>query len=83
MTTQNWAAAEAKARFREVMRALREGPQTITRNGHKTAVIVGAEESERKTRRVGNLTEFFANSPLRGSGLKIRRLKGRPRKINL
>jgi len=51
-----------------------EGPQTITRNGHTAAVIVGAEEWQRKTQRVGNLAEFFAASPLRGSGLKIRRL---------
>jgi len=44
---------------------------------------VGAEEWQRKTERVGNLAEFFAESPLRESGLKIRRLKQRPRKIDL
>ena len=38
---------------------------------------------QRKTQRVGNLAEFFAASPLRGSGLKIHRLKGQPRKIKL
>ncbi|HTZ97968.1 MAG TPA: type II toxin-antitoxin system Phd/YefM family antitoxin [Terriglobales bacterium] len=84
MATQDWTVAEAKAKFSEVIeRALSDGPQTITRNGRKTAVIVGAEEWERKAHRVGNLAEFFANSPLRGSGLKIRRSKERPRKINL
>jgi hypothetical protein len=30
-------------------------------------VIVAAEEWERKTSRVGNLAEFFADSPLRGT----------------
>jgi sulfite reductase alpha subunit-like flavoprotein len=60
-----------------------EGPQTITRNAHLAAVVVGAEEWQRKTKRVGSLAEFFAESPLRESALKIRRPKGRPRKINL
>lgn len=84
MSSQNWTVAEAKAKFSEVIeRAISDGPQTITRNGRTTAVVVGAEEWQRKTKRVGNLAEFFAGSPLRESGLKIRRLKERPRKINL
>jgi len=44
---------------------------------------VGAEEWERKTHRAGNLAEFLASSPLRGSGLKLRRAKERPRKLDL
>ena len=31
-------------------------------------VVASAEEGARKTRRSGNLAEFFAESPLRGSG---------------
>jgi len=84
MSSQNWTVAEAKAKFSEIIeRAMSDGPQTITRNGRKAAVVVGAEEWQRKTKRIGNLAEFFAESPLRESGLKIRRLKERPRKINL
>ena len=84
MGTQTWTVAEAKAKFSEIIeRAMSEGPQTITRNGRTADVIVGAEEWQRKTQRVGNLAEFFAASPLRGSGLKIRRLRDRPRKISL
>jgi len=84
MSPQSWTVAEAKAKFSEVIeRAMSEGPQTITRNAHLAAVVVGAEEWQRKTQRVGNLAEFFAESPLRESGLKIRRPKGRPRKISL
>ena len=84
MSSQSWTVAEAKAKFSEVIeRAMSEGPQTITRNAHLAAVVVGAEEWQRKTQRVGNLAEFFAESPLRESGLKIRRPKGRPRKISL
>jgi len=84
VSSQSWTVVDAKAKFSEMIeRAMSEGPQTITRNGRTAAVVVGAEEWQRKTTRVGNLAEFFAGSPLRESGLKIRRLKQRPRKINL
>ena len=72
-----WTVAKAKARFSEVIdRALSEGPQSITRRGRNTVIVVSAEEWERKTRRVGNLAEFFARSPLRQSGLEVERLTG-------
>jgi prevent-host-death family protein len=83
MSTETWTVAEAKAKLSEVInRAETTGPQTITRNGRKTAVVVAAEEWERKTTRQGNLAEFFAASPLRGSKLKIRR-RDRARKVSL
>jgi prevent-host-death family protein len=79
-----WAVAEAKARFSELIdRALVDGPQTITRNGQKAVVVVSADEWQRKTKRKGNLAEFFAASPLRGSALKIKRSKDEPREIEL
>ncbi len=84
MSHDTWTVGDAKAKFSEVIdRSIREGPQTITRNGRKTAVIVSSEEWERKTRRVGNLAEFLAASPLRGSGLKAGRIPERPRKVGL
>ena len=58
--------------------------QTITRKGRPPLSWSGAEEWQRKTKRTGNLAEFFAQSPLRRiSGLNVRRLKKRPRKIAL
>jgi prevent-host-death family protein len=79
-----WTVAEAKAKFSEIIeRAMSEGPQTITRKGRTAAVVVGADEWQRKTRRAGNLAEFFAGSPLRGSELKVPRRKAKPRKIDL
>ncbi len=84
MGAQNWTVAEAKAKFSEIIdRAMSEGPQTITRKGRTAAVVVGAEEWQRKTMRAGNLAEFFAGSPLRGSNLRLRRRKARLRKIRL
>lgn len=84
MSDDVWSLASAKARLSEVIeRASAIGPQIITRRGRKTAVLVSAAEWERKTRRQGNLAEFFATSPLRGSGIKIERLKGNLRKVEL
>jgi prevent-host-death family protein len=81
--SQNWTVAEAKAKLSEVItRSESEGPQTITRNGRTAAVVVNAEEWKRKTRRVGTLADFFANSPLRQGGLKLPR-RTRPRKVEL
>ncbi len=84
MATHKWTVAEAKAKFSEVIeRAQSDGPQTITRNGRKAAVVVNAEEWERKTKRRGSLAEFFASSPLRGSGLQVKRVRGGARKVEL
>ena len=74
MHADSWTVAEAKAKLSEVIdQAQAKGPQTITRNGKETVVIVGVDEWDRKTRRSGNLAEFFAASPLRGSKLKTKR----------
>ena len=85
MSATTWTVAEAKAKFSEVIEW-----GTVARSADDHAamvkrpwVIVAAEEWERKTKRTGNLAEFFAASPLRGSGVKARRIKDRPRRIDL
>lgn len=79
-----WSVAEAKAKFSEVIeKAQSDGPQTITRGGRRAAVIVSAEEWERKTARKGNLAEFLLASPLRSSGVVIERQRGRLRRAHL
>ena len=82
MKANTWTLAEAQARLSDVIdRAASQGLQTIIREGRDVAVV-SASKRERKTRAVGNLAEFFAASPLRGSGLKIERLKDRLREID-
>lgn len=84
MSEGSWTVAEAKARFSEVLeQAQSKGPQIITRHGKKTAVVVASREWDRRKIRVGTLADFFANSPLRGSGLKIGRIKGGLRPVDL
>lgn len=81
---RSWAVAKAKAQLSALIdHALTEGPQTITRSGHKAVVVVSAEEWDRKTKRNGNLAEFLAASPLRGSRIRIRRSKDRAREMKL
>jgi prevent-host-death family protein len=83
-STRTWAVARAKAHLSAVIdHALAEGPQTITRRGRKAAVVVSAEEWERKIERKGNLAEFFASSPLRGARVRIKRSNRKARKIEL
>ena len=84
MPKSQWTVAEAKAKFSEVLEKARSrGPQTVTRHGQITAVIVSAEEWERKTRRLGNLAEFLATSPLRDSNLQLERKQDAPRELDL
>lgn len=84
MDTDVWTVAQVKAKLSEVLeQAQAHGPQIITRNGRRAAVIVSAEEWERRTRRAGSLADFFAASPLRGSGLPVTRSRDRLRKTDL
>ena len=55
----------------------------ITRKGRGAVVVVSVEEWERKTKRSGNLAEFFAASPLRGADIQIERTADLPRAIDL
>jgi prevent-host-death family protein len=84
MGIETWTVAEAKAKFSEVIdKARNSGPQAITRHGRTSVIVVSAEEWERKTHRQGNLAEFFAESPLRGSRLRAPRTMDSPRKTEL
>ena len=80
----NWNIAEAKAKFSTLVdRAHSQGPQMITRRGQGMAVLVSAEEWQRKTHRSGNLAEFFSTSGLADSRLKLQRGKGAGRGVVL
>lgn len=84
MSAQSWTVAEAKAKFSELLnRAQTEGPQRITRHGRTAAVVVSEDQWQEKKQRKGNLAEFLMKSPLRNSGIRLKRLPGRPRRIDL
>jgi prevent-host-death family protein len=76
-----WQVQEAKAKFSEFLdRALREGPQVVSRRGVATAVLVPIEEWERLKQRarptlkdllLSEENRFEIDLPPRGS-LKLR-----------
>src|SRR5690242_8645510 len=72
-----WQLQTAKARFSEVFRRARaEGPQYVTRQGKEAVVIVPAEEFDRlidRTEQPKTLVAFFAESPLAGVELNLKR----------
>jgi len=79
-----WTVASAKAHLSELIeRALSEGPQTITRRGRPVVVVVATPDWERRNRHTGSLADFFARSPLAGSGLVIERIQAAPRDFEL
>ncbi len=82
-TGKSWTVANAKAKLSEVIQQAQTSPQTITRNGKPSVVVVSAEEWERKTMRKGTLGQFLMESPLRGAELDIERQADEARDIPL
>jgi prevent-host-death family protein len=81
-----WQLQTAKARFSELFRRARnEGPQYVTRQGKERVVVLGAEEFERlkRRKRKTTLVQFFAESPLVGSGIDFERKTDYGRKVKL
>src|SRR6266480_3027767 len=82
-----WQLQSAKARFSELFRRARnEGPQVVTRQGKEQVVVLPAEQFERLTKRARqpqSLARFFAESPLAGLKLDLRRSKDPGRQIKL
>lgn len=68
-----WTVASAKAHLSEVITRAQESPQTITRNGKASVVIVSVEEWQQKSSRQGSLATFLMQSPLAGAGLELDR----------
>ncbi|MGE0281192.1 MAG: type II toxin-antitoxin system Phd/YefM family antitoxin [Rhizobiaceae bacterium] len=79
----DWTVANAKAKLSEVIDRAQTAPQTITRNGKPSVVVVSADEWQRKTARKGTLAEFLLASPLRGADLDLERLRDQPRELPL
>jgi prevent-host-death family protein len=74
----NWQVQEAKARFSEMVdRALKAGPQTVTRHGKPVAVLVRADAYRRLRTRGKSLKALLAAAPLEGVEVTRSRDTGR------
>ncbi|MBN1430547.1 MAG: type II toxin-antitoxin system Phd/YefM family antitoxin [Anaerolineae bacterium] len=73
-----WQIQDAKNRLSEVVeRALKQGPQLITRHGRKTVVVLAYSEYRKLCKSQGKLSDFFRASPL--AGVDLTRDKSQPR----
>jgi prevent-host-death family protein len=76
-----WQIQDAKNQLSEVIaRALKQGPQVITRHGRKTVVVVSYAEYKSLQKTQVKFSEFFRSSPLAGVELDLTRDKSLPRK---
>ena len=79
-----WQLQEAKQKFSEVVRrAMEEGPQRVTKNGHAAVVVVSAEEYRRlRIEENKRFHEFLMSGP-DWSMLDLERKKDNPRDVDL
>jgi prevent-host-death family protein len=84
MKLTKWQLQEAKNKFSEVVRkATEEGPQTVTKHGRDSVVVVSVEDYKRIERPETSLVEFFQNSPLASVELNVDRDKSPARDVSL
>lgn len=78
-----WQIQDAKNKLSEVIaRALKQGPQLITKHGEKTVVVISYAEYEKLRKSQGKISDFFQTSPL--AGIDLTRDQSQPRsEINL
>ncbi len=81
---RSWQLQDAKNRFSEVVKeAVERGPQIVTRNGVETVVILSLEDFRKLRRHDSDLVTFLMESPLKGAGLDLERLRDLPRDVDL
>ena len=77
-----WQLQEAKARFSElVQKAMDEGPQTVTRRGKPSVVVLSAEQFELMKKRQISLKDLLRSAPWHE--LEIERDKSPPHDVDL
>ncbi len=79
---EKWQLQDAKNKFSEVVeKAIKSGPQIVTRRGIETVVVLSVDEYRKLTAPSTGLVEFFRESPLYGADLDLERDKGYAREV--
>jgi prevent-host-death family protein len=69
-----WQLQDAKSKFSQVVnRAIKDGPQIVTRHGEEVVVILSVDDYHRMTQPKPSLLALLLESPLIDSGLEIQR----------
>ena len=77
-----WQLQEAKNQFSLVVdNALTKGPQTVTRHGEPTVVVISVAEFEKVQPRKKSILDLF--EPVRGLDLDVTRDRSLPRDVEL
>jgi prevent-host-death family protein len=75
-----WQLEKAKKKLRKVVElAIKQGPQLITDQGEKVAVVISYDEYASSKKSRSKLSEFFRESPLTKVNLDLSRDKSFPR----
>ncbi len=81
---KKWQLQEAKNRFSELVRkASEEGPQTVTRHGKDSVIVLSVDDYRKMEKPKTSLVEFFRTSPLSGVDFDTRRDPSPARDIEL
>ena len=81
---EHWQLQHAKNKFSEVIdRALKVGPQIVTRRGIDTVVVMSVSQYRKLTQPKMSLVEFFRQSPFHGQDLDLERSNDTGRDIDL
>jgi prevent-host-death family protein len=84
MASAKWQLQDAKNRFSEVVdKAVRSGPQIITRRGQETAVVLSFEDWSKLARRGDRLIDVLRRAPKLRGGLSVERSADTGRKLEL
>ena len=79
-----WQLQEAKSRLSEVIvEAEKTGPQTITRRGVETAIVLSYKDYKKLLGNRGKLSQYFRDSPLVDEELDFSRSAGPIREIDI
>ena len=79
-----WQLQEAKNKFSEVVdKAIKDGPQVVTRRGIETVVIVSMDEYQGLTKPKTDIVDFFQKSPLKDANLDLSRNRDLSRKVDI
>jgi len=82
--SSDWQLQTAKNRLSHVVDlAVKRGPQTITRHGKPTAVVLSVKDYQRIKSAGRPLSEFFARSPLHEQPLSVDRSRDTGRDVPL
>jgi prevent-host-death family protein len=82
--SKKWQLQEAKNRFSEVVRkASEEGPQTVTKHGKDSVVVLSAEDYRKSEKPKTSLVELFQKSPFSKVEMDLKRDKSPARSVEL